>query len=243
MNSLKSFPSKCGWCAGIIFIAANLATLPASAAPIPVQSVQTGADGVTLAMSPGQMRLTVCSDSIVRVRYSPAATPPVGQDFVVTNHSWPAASFQVGDSGAKLTIATRELKIAVDKATGAVAFYDASGNLLLAEPASGGKAMAAVTVNGESSYQPEQSFTSPADEFLYGLGQFQEGIWNWRGMPQQLRQVNTQIAVPMIVSSRGYGLLWNNASLTEFNPADTQVALTNGSGIFTTAGAGDCVFF
>jgi alpha-D-xyloside xylohydrolase len=243
MNSLKSFPSKCGWCAGIVFIAANLATLPASAAPIPVQSVQTGADGVTLTMSPGQMRLTVCSDRIVRVRYSPAVTLSVGQDFVVTNHSWPAASFQVGDSGAKLAIATRELKIAVDKATGAVAFYDASGKLLLAEPASGGKAMAAVTVNGESSYQPEQSFTSPADEFLYGLGQFQEGIWNWRGMPQQLRQVNTQIAVPMIVSSRGYGLLWNNASLTEFNPADTQVTLTNGSGIYTTADAGDCVFF
>jgi alpha-D-xyloside xylohydrolase len=149
----------------------------------------------------------------------------------------------VEDFGAKLTVATHKLKIAVDKATGAVAFYDASGNLLLAEPAAGGKAMAAVTVNGQSSYQPEQSFTSPAGEFRYGLGQFQEGVWNWRGMPQQLRQVNTQIAVPVIVSSRGYGLLWSNASLTEFNPADTQEALTNGSGVYTTADAGDYVFF
>ena len=226
----------------IVLIVASLAAWPAPAAPIAVQSVHHDADGVTLAMSPGTMKLTICSEGIVRVMYSPTATLPAGQDFVVTNHSWPAASFQTADSGGKVTVATRKLKIAVDKATGAVAFYDASGKLLLAEPAGGGKAMAAATVNGESSYQPEQSFTSPADEFLYGLGQFQEGIWNWRGMPQQLRQLNTQIAVPMLVSSYGYGLLWNNASLTEFNPADAPVALTNGSGNYTTAEAGDYVF-
>jgi len=212
------------------------------AASIPVQSVQTNSDGVTLTMSPGRMRLTVCSDAIVRVMYSPAATLAAGQAFAVTNHSWPAASFDVADAGSKLALATRKLKVTVDKATGAVAFFDASGNLLLREPAGGGKSMIPATVNGEASFAPEQSFVSPADEFLYGLGQFQEGIWNWRGMPQQLRQVNTQIAVPMIVSSCGYGLLWNNASLTEFNPADTPVALTNKSGAYSTTEAGDYVF-
>ncbi len=62
-------------------------------------------------------------------------------------------------------------------------------------------------------------------------------------MPQQLRQVNTQIALPMIVSSYGYGVLWNNAALTDFNPADAQVMLTNGAGTYTTAAAGDYVFF
>ena len=194
-------------------------------------------------MSPGTMKLTVCSDRIVRVMYSPTATLPAGQDFVVTNHSWQSASFKVADANGKVTVTTRKLKVAVDKATGAVTFYDAAGNLLLAEPAAGGKTMTAATVNGESSYQPEQTFTSPADEFIYGLGQFQEGIWNWRGMPQQLRQLNTEISLPMIVSSYGYGLLWNNASLTDFNPADTQVTLTNKSGTYTTTSAGDYVFF
>ena len=226
-----------------VLIAARLAAVSAPAASIPVQSFHNDADGVTIAMSPGKMKLTVCSDGIVRVMYSPAATLPAGQDFVVTNHSWKKASFKVADSSGKLTITTGKLKVAVDKATGAVAFYDVSGNLLLAEPAGGGKTMTAATVNGESSFQPEQTFISPADEFIYGLGQFQEGIWNWRGMPQQLRQLNTQISIPMMVSSRGYGLLWNNASLTEFNPADTQVPLTNKSGTFTTTDAGDYVFF
>jgi alpha-D-xyloside xylohydrolase len=223
-----------------VFIAANVTTL--SAASIPVQTFHKDADGVTLVMSPGRMKLAVCSDRIVRVMYSPTATLPAGQDFVVTNHSWPRTAFTVADAGGKLTVATRELKVAVDKVTGAVAFFDASGHLLLGEPADGGKTMTPATVNGEASYQPQQVFNSPHDEFIYGLGQFQEGTWNWRGMPEQLRQLNTQISVPMIVSSYGYGLLWNNASFTEFNPADTQVMLTNKSGTYTTTDAGDYVF-
>lgn len=193
-------------------------------------------------MSPGKMKLTVCSESIVRVMYSPTATIPIGQTFVVTN-SWTASPFQVADSSGSVTLSTAKLKVVVDKSTGGVRFYDSTDHLLLGENAGGGKTMSAVTVNGESTYQPQQSFDSPADEFIYGLGQYQEGIWNWRGMPQQLRQCNSQIAMPMIVSSYGYGLLWNNASLSDFNPADTQVPLnTNGSGTFTTGEAGDYVF-
>jgi alpha-D-xyloside xylohydrolase len=243
MNSLRSIPGKSRWSVIAWFMAANLVTFSTPAASLPVQSFYKDADGVTLAMAPGTMKLTICSDRIVRVMYSPTATLAAGQNFVVTNHSWKKASFKVADLAGKLTLTTGKLRVAVDKATGAVAFYDVSGNLLLAEPAAGGKTMTAATVNRESSFQTEQTFTSPADEFLYGLGQFQEGVWNWRGMPQQLRQLNTQISIPMIVSSYGYGLLWNNASLTEFNPADTQVPLTNKSGAFTTTDAGDYVFF
>jgi alpha-D-xyloside xylohydrolase len=240
---LKLFPAKDICCAIAVYFAVNLATSNSYAAANLVQSFHKDADGVTLTMSPGTMKLTVCSDRIVRVMYSPTATLPAGQDFVVTNHSWKSVSFKVADSGGQLTLTTLKLKVAVDNATGAVAFYDVSGKLLLAEPAAGGKNMTTATVNGESSFQPEQTFASPADEFIYGLGQFQEGIWNWRGMPQQLRQLNTEISIPMIVSSYGYGLLWNNAALTDFNPADTEVTLTNKSGTFTTTDAGDYVFF
>jgi alpha-D-xyloside xylohydrolase len=243
MNPLKSIFRKLRLWAAAAFIAAHVVLVGALAAPIAVQSIQTDADGVTLTMSPGTMKLTVCSDSIVRVMYSPGSTLPGGQGFVVTNHSLSTTSFRVADSPGEAAVTTGKLRITVDKATGAVVFFDGAGHRLLAEPATGGKTMTAVTVNGEASFQPEQSFSSPADEFLFGLGQFQEGAWNWRGMPQQLRQLNTQIAAPMVVSSHGYGLLWNNASLTEFNPADTQVTLTNKSGLYTTTDAGDYVFF
>ena len=67
------------------------------------------------------------------------------------------------------------------------------------------------------------TFQSPKDEFLYGLGQFQDGYSNVRGLSRRLTQVNTQISLPMLISSKGYGILWNNYGLTDFNPCHQQV--------------------
>src|SRR5436190_10551716 len=95
------------------FVFGEVATL--SAAPIPVQSFKKDPDGVTFSMSPGKLKLTVCSDSIVRVMYSPATNLPAGQDFVVTNRSWPKKSFKVADANGKITLSTEKLKVAVDR--------------------------------------------------------------------------------------------------------------------------------
>ncbi|MDE6013159.1 MAG: glycosyl hydrolase family 31 [Prevotella sp.] len=69
-------------------------------------------------------------------------------------------------------------------------------------------------------------FTSPKDEYLYGLGQFQDGYTNIRGLSRRLTQVNTQISIPMLLSSKGYGVLWNNYGLTEYNPSTDSVRLS-----------------
>ena len=74
------------------------------------------------------------------------------------------------------------------------------------------------------------TFDSPKDEFLYGLGQFQDGYSNVRGLSRRLTQVNTQISIPMLLSSKGYGVLWNNYGLTEFNPCEKSVKLMKRSG-------------
>ncbi len=69
-------------------------------------------------------------------------------------------------------------------------------------------------------------FKSASDECLYGLGQFQDGYSNIRGLSRRLTQVNTQISIPMLLSSKGYGVLWNNYGLTEFNPCEQHVSLS-----------------
>ena len=69
------------------------------------------------------------------------------------------------------------------------------------------------------------AFDSPEDEFLFGLGQFQHGYSNVRGLSRRLTQVNTQISMPMVLSNLGYGVLWNNYGMTEFNPSETSVCL------------------
>ena len=73
--------------------------------------------------------------------------------------------------------------------------------------------------------QATLAFDSPEDEFLFGLGQFQDGYSNVRGLSRRLTQVNTQISMPMLLSSKGYGVLWNNYGMTEFNPSECSIRL------------------
>ena len=75
------------------------------------------------------------------------------------------------------------------------------------------------------------TFDSPKDECLFGLGQFQDGYSNVRGLSRRLTQVNTQISIPMLMSSKGYGILWNNYGLTEFNPCSQQLKLVKQEGV------------
>ena len=54
-------------------------------------------------------------------------------------------------------------------------------------------------------------------EAFYGLGQHQAGVWNYHGEDVELSQDNTNISIPMFLSSNGYGIFWNNASRSRFN--------------------------
>ena len=74
------------------------------------------------------------------------------------------------------------------------------------------------------------TFALSPDECLFGLGQFQDGYSNVRGLSRRLTQVNTQISLPMLISSKGYGILWNNYGLTEFNPCSHSVSLVKRGG-------------
>jgi alpha-D-xyloside xylohydrolase len=111
---------------------------------------------------------------------------------------------------------------------------------VLSEPKEGGKAFDVPSVFEAETWQVQQTFLSPADEAMYGLGQHQEGIFDVRGVPIRLSQANTNISIPFLLSSKGYGILWNNASLTDFNPADQSVAIdpNTGKGKFTTGAKG-----
>lgn len=68
------------------------------------------------------------------------------------------------------------------------------------------------------------------EEYLFGLGQFQDGYANVRGLSRRLTQVNTQISLPMLLSNKGYGILWNNYGMTEFNPCNESVRLVRSGG-------------
>ena len=114
------------------------------------------------------------------------------------------------------------IAVSADEKTGRVEVKDRQGKVVFTATK---HQLKAATVAGEPTREATLTFASPKDEYLFGLGQFQDGYSNIRGLSRRLTQVNTQIAIPMMISSKGYGILWNNYGLTEFNPADQCVKL------------------
>ena len=114
--------------------------------------------------------------------------------------------------------------MSLDKHTGKLSYANNAGKVFLSEEA-GTRKLTPGSIQGETCYEAEQSFESPSDEYIFGLGQFQDGQYNLKSVARRLIQVNTQIAIPFIYSSKGYGLLWHQYGLTDFNPADNFITL------------------
>ncbi|WP_308772672.1 TIM-barrel domain-containing protein [uncultured Bacteroides sp.] len=124
--------------------------------------------------------------------------------------------------GEDYILSLKDVSVKVSASDGRISFLSSDGKVILGEE---GGQLQASSVQGEQTYVSTQTFHSPSDEYLYGLGQFQDGYLNVRGLTRRLTQVNTQIAVPFVMSNKGYGLLWNNYGLTDFNPASSVIAL------------------
>jgi alpha-D-xyloside xylohydrolase len=208
--------------ASLFLFAISLTTIgsaPARAQWLPLNSVR-GAEqlpeGALLTMDTGFLRFTVCTDSIVRVEYSLEREVKRHEDFLILKKQWPKAAFEFQtDSTKTLTLSTAQLKIEVTRADGSIIFYDSTGHKLTQENT---RTLTPVEVNGEKTYHSER-FTNMWDtqEAFYGLGQHQAGVFNYRGEDVELSQDNTNISIPLLLSSNGYGIFWNNGSRSRMN--------------------------
>lgn len=122
--------------------------------------------------------------------------------------------FTVKEENGQVRLATGAVNVNVSLENGLISFHDDAGKLLLEQNQQMGAAMVPKVFNGESSYQITQLFNAADQEAYYGLGQHQQSMMNYRGRRVDLIQYNTDIAVPFVVSNKGYGLLWDNYSIT-----------------------------
>jgi len=178
-------------------------------------------DGLSIQLSDGGMKLIPLSDKAIRVQWEKGMKEE--REFILIN-KFAVPSFKVSETPSKLKLSTNAITATFDKQTGAIDYSDNTGKVFLSEKA-GSRKLKPDTVGGQNCFVAEQSFDSPADEYLFGLGQFQDGHYNLRNISRKLIQVNSQIAIPFLYSSRGYGILWHQYGLTEFNPADNLVSL------------------
>ncbi len=180
-------------------------------------------DRVNVTLTGGTLSIRPLTESTVRINFyqENEGTLP---ELILTSGIPTTPEIKVSESPSKLEIKLKNIIVNLDKQTGQLLFADHSGKVFLSEKP-GTRQLTPDSVMGEPCFFIEQSFNSPADEFLFGLGQFQDGHYDLRGVSRRLTQVNSQIAIPFVYSSKGYGLLWHQYGLTDFNPADHPIVL------------------
>ena len=153
----------------------------------------------TVPFGKGQLTVTPVAKNAVRIQYAEQQSDSDLPDWLYVKHD------EVKDASVKVDVDAQRQVLTVSDKTG--------------------KAVFRATGHQMEGSQATLVIPSPKDECLFGLGQFQDGYANVRGLQRRLTQVNTQISIPMLLSSKGYGVLWNNYGLVDFNPSDQQVRL------------------
>lgn len=176
----------------------------------------------TLNVPGGVLAIAALTDRAVRVRFTPTGGDAMPQSNILLG-GLPAIAATVTTTGGRTVFALPQLSCEID-ATGRLSFFDRNGKLLLSE-AIGGRSLTPGKLYEEDIFVAEQAFESPEDERLYGTGCFQDGALDLRGLPRRLTQVNTQISLPFVLSSRGYGLMWHHRGRADFNPQPNLIAL------------------
>lgn len=127
-----------------------------------------------------------------------------------------AVAFAITESAETLTIKSAKLRVEVSKATGALRFSDASGKLYTEENAAAPQTLEKRTISGAPTLETSNSFTLQPDEAIYGLGFNGSDTSNRRGKELLLVQTNVGIIIPVLMSSRRYGVLWDSYSQMRF---------------------------
>ena len=187
-----------------------------------VVSFQHSGNGVNVNLIDGTLNISAIADNAIRVKFYKEVEDKIPElIFTSINKN---QKLSVNDLPSKLELKGQKIIIFVDKQTGTLSFSDTTGKIFLCEKARTRK-LIPDSVMGEPCFVAEQSFGSPNDEYLFGLGQFQDGHYNLRNVTRRLTQVNSQISLPFIYSNKGYGLLWHQYGLTDFNPANNFILL------------------
>ena len=173
------------------------------------------AEGVEIRLSdksdyPGQaIRLQVINDRIIRVTSVPVGDFPDRESLMAVPELQHEAEFTLEKGEGRIILSTSSVSAEVSLRTGEIIFTDSDGTVFVAEQQGGGRTFTPATVKGESYYVVRQQWESPPDEALYGLGANQTSFMNLKGKDDDLFQYNTLAVVPFLISTRNYGILWD----------------------------------
>jgi alpha-D-xyloside xylohydrolase len=204
-------------------------------------------NNLRLETSCGLIDLTAYSADIIRIRYTlePVFSPK--KSLMVIAEAQNPVEVSIQETAEALFFSTSKLSIQINRDTLAFTYRDSHGQILTREPERGGKTLIPVDVikfipnteNGimtdvgadglttsarafteivdRKAYHTKLEFEWEDGEALYGLGSHEEGMFNLRGQHQYLYQQNMKSVVPVLVSTRGYGIILDSYSLMTFH--------------------------
>src|SRR5579884_2604969 len=173
------------------------------------------------------VRVTVCGPSLIHVVAGPGGPKAASPEEPWLVERCKPAPFDFTRDDKNATVSTAGLHVVFALKDGRLTFEDRSGNTLAAESDREPRRYDRIEANGETLYRVSERFFVDAHQGLYGLGQHQNGVFNYRGTVVELAQANTDVAVPLLVSSNGSAILWNTASRSWLdNRFATELKLT-----------------
>lgn len=173
----------------------------------------------------GKLKVELCADNIVRVAYAKSTAFFTRASVTAADKRCVPTKGTLVTSQTEAVIKTARLTVHVDLASGTVDFRDDKDQPILAEKAGGGRTLTAATVQKEQTSNVRQEWQPNADESLYGLGQHQQGLLDIKDYDLDFHQYNTEVFIPFLASSRGYGILWDNTSFTRFGDLGQPVQI------------------
>lgn len=211
-----------------------------------IEQVQPFATGAEFKLTDGHLRVEFITDRIARVRVTRNADWSKTPSLMRVPVAETPGKITVEDSGPIIELHSAKLIVRIDRATEAVSYYDAGGKPLLtenpvkprmlekvdviksvADPATITKVK---TVDGErevpgkyiqqkdrEAWKGQVFFRFAEGEALYGLGCDETGNLNLRGTTKRLYVHNLRKVIPFLVSTCGYGLLFDAYSAMTFS--------------------------
>ncbi|OKS85870.1 hypothetical protein RG47T_1316 [Mucilaginibacter polytrichastri] len=235
---------KNAFCITILLIAGQLLSYGQKTGAIYAVSKQY--NGILLNDRGSKLNIQFIKPAVVRVRFVPEGNFKDNGTDVCIPQKYKPVNFTVQQHVGLVVLQSASLKLVISTKTGSIQYFNHSGKLLLAEnpdhpritekvtlnktifndagskvekTANGDQATANIT-NKEAvgtACKARQQFTWQPGEALYGLGSHQENYMNLRGTMQYLYEYNLKKSIPVLMSTKGYGLLFDAGSAMVFH--------------------------
>ncbi|AUP81260.1 glycoside hydrolase family 31 protein [Flavivirga eckloniae] len=162
--------------------------------------------------------ITVINDNILHIRKYGSNSKSSDLPDYVTILEPQSVSWKVSEQKDRITIKTSKVEATIN-IDGVISYQSSDGESLLHEKPE----ETYINKEGVGTHTVSQAFHA-RNEGLYGLGQYQNGIMNWKNEPVRLMQYNQEIAIPFLVSTKKYGIYWHNYSVTDFNYPKNEIS-------------------